>query len=234
MTVTTRRAASPYARRLARERGLALTSLTGTGPGGRIVAADIEAFIAAPPAKTTASAVAAVSAFITAVDLAKLLKLLAEFGNAGVSLSLDDLLVRAAALALEAMTTGDASPTPVVAWETGGAANRREILLPEAHKGLVSALHARLAAALAEAEPPLSPRPAGGLSLRRLNQSGIRPTTMPLLPGYDMRLVVSATGSAPAAECLLCFDARAVSEDDAAALLARVRDSLETPLRLLA
>ena len=33
--------ASPYARRIARDRGLELASLRGTGPGGRIVAADV-------------------------------------------------------------------------------------------------------------------------------------------------------------------------------------------------
>jgi pyruvate dehydrogenase E2 component (dihydrolipoyllysine-residue acetyltransferase) len=40
--------ASPLARRLARESGIELTQLTGSGPGGRIVKADVAA--AAPPA----------------------------------------------------------------------------------------------------------------------------------------------------------------------------------------
>lgn len=40
--------ASPVARRLARERGVDLAALTGTGPGGRIVKADVEAAGAAP------------------------------------------------------------------------------------------------------------------------------------------------------------------------------------------
>lgn len=39
--------ASPLARRLARERGLDLRSIRGTGPGGRIVKADVEAASAA-------------------------------------------------------------------------------------------------------------------------------------------------------------------------------------------
>jgi pyruvate dehydrogenase E2 component (dihydrolipoamide acetyltransferase) len=42
--------ASPVARRMARERGLELTSVTGTGPGGRIVKSDIEAAAAPAPA----------------------------------------------------------------------------------------------------------------------------------------------------------------------------------------
>ncbi len=46
--------ASPIARRMAAERGIELTEVTGTGPGGRIVERDIEAHLttsrAAPPA----------------------------------------------------------------------------------------------------------------------------------------------------------------------------------------
>jgi pyruvate dehydrogenase E2 component (dihydrolipoyllysine-residue acetyltransferase) len=41
--------ASPIARRMAQERGLDLGSLTGTGPGGRIVKADIEAAVGPTP-----------------------------------------------------------------------------------------------------------------------------------------------------------------------------------------
>ncbi len=39
--------ASPYVRKLARERGLELTRITGSGPGGRIVARDLEGVTAA-------------------------------------------------------------------------------------------------------------------------------------------------------------------------------------------
>lgn len=46
--------ASPLARRLARERGVDLATVTGTGPGGRIVRADIEA--ASPPSPETPTA----------------------------------------------------------------------------------------------------------------------------------------------------------------------------------
>src|SRR4051794_21277367 len=41
--------ASPLARRIARERGLELAALAGTGPDGRIVAADVERAETAPP-----------------------------------------------------------------------------------------------------------------------------------------------------------------------------------------
>jgi pyruvate dehydrogenase E2 component (dihydrolipoamide acetyltransferase) len=42
--------ASPYVRKLARERGLDLARVAGTGPGGRIVARDVEALPTAPAA----------------------------------------------------------------------------------------------------------------------------------------------------------------------------------------
>ena len=41
--------ASPLARRLARERGVDVATISGTGPGGRVVKADVEAAAAAPP-----------------------------------------------------------------------------------------------------------------------------------------------------------------------------------------
>ncbi|MEU9459586.1 2-oxo acid dehydrogenase subunit E2 [Streptomyces sp. NPDC048312] len=44
---------SPLARRLAREAGLGIEALTGTGPGGRIVRRDVEAAVAAGRAQAT-------------------------------------------------------------------------------------------------------------------------------------------------------------------------------------
>jgi pyruvate dehydrogenase E2 component (dihydrolipoamide acetyltransferase) len=46
--------ASPLARRLARARGVELTSLVGTGPAGRIVRADVDAALAGAPAQEQA------------------------------------------------------------------------------------------------------------------------------------------------------------------------------------
>ena len=46
--------ASPIAKRLARERGLDLAFITGTGPGGRIVEADVLAFQEVPPTQALA------------------------------------------------------------------------------------------------------------------------------------------------------------------------------------
>ena len=48
--------ASPLARRIARERGIELTNLTGTGPEGRIVAEDVERAAATPAHATLGAA----------------------------------------------------------------------------------------------------------------------------------------------------------------------------------
>src|SRR5579885_2814361 len=48
--------ASPLARRIARERGIDLRALTGTGPEGRIIAEDVERGVAAAPAAVPAAA----------------------------------------------------------------------------------------------------------------------------------------------------------------------------------
>src|SRR5262249_56336230 len=47
--------ASPLARRMARERGIDLTRLSGTGPDGRIVAEDVETAAAGAPAAQAAA-----------------------------------------------------------------------------------------------------------------------------------------------------------------------------------
>jgi pyruvate dehydrogenase E2 component (dihydrolipoamide acetyltransferase) len=51
-----RRFSSPLARKVAREAGLDLSTITGSGPGGRIVRRDVTAAIAAPPAAPVVTA----------------------------------------------------------------------------------------------------------------------------------------------------------------------------------
>ena len=58
--------AGPSARKLARERGIDLRALKGSGPRGRILPADVEAFAKAPPPATPAKASSAAAA---ALDL---------------------------------------------------------------------------------------------------------------------------------------------------------------------
>ncbi len=69
--------ASPLARRIASERGVDLASLAGSGPGGRIVKADVEGAGAGAPATpaapaATADAIATAKGTTTEVELTKL------------------------------------------------------------------------------------------------------------------------------------------------------------------
>ncbi|GLZ05604.1 hypothetical protein Acsp03_30700 [Actinomadura sp. NBRC 104412] len=101
--------ASPNARRLAREAGLRIDDLTGTGPGGRIIGRDVRAALRAPvPTSVPAVPVTApartggpqISVRAT-VRVRRLLKLRDRLNDDGEPerISLDDLLVRAAARA---------------------------------------------------------------------------------------------------------------------------------------
>jgi len=61
-----RRFISPLVRRLAREHGLDLTTVQGSGPDGRVVRRDIEALLSAAPAPTSAPTAAATGATASA------------------------------------------------------------------------------------------------------------------------------------------------------------------------
>ena len=128
--------ASPIARRLAREKGVDLSLITGTGPGGRIVEQDVLAFAEAPvaPAASPAAADASPGAppaqredlsrmrqaiarvtsdskrdaphfYVTAdVDMTKAMTLRRDTNDAlagGVRVSVNDLVIKAAAIALK-------------------------------------------------------------------------------------------------------------------------------------
>ena len=71
--------ASPLARRIARERGIELTALSGTGPEGRIVAEDVERAAAAPaPAEPSAAPSGAPAAEPEVVQLSSTRKTIAR------------------------------------------------------------------------------------------------------------------------------------------------------------
>ena len=72
--------ASPIARRLAREKGIDLALLTGTGPGGRIVEQDVLSFAEAPAAPAASPAPASSSAEVAPenVDLSRMRQAIAR------------------------------------------------------------------------------------------------------------------------------------------------------------
>lgn len=137
-----RRAAAPLVRRLARERGIDLDAVVGSGPGGRIVRADLDDMAAAPAtpvaptpdarepeavpfdaireqiaARLTASATTTPTFTVTATaDVTDLLTLRSELNEQRTAdaprISVNDLLVRATALALRAHPGVNASYAP--------------------------------------------------------------------------------------------------------------------------
>ncbi len=109
--------ASPLARRIARERGLDLNAIVGTGPEGRVIAEDVEKAEAAPaPAATTAPAA---QADVDVVELTSTRKTIARRLTEAWSAPVFQLTVTADATELvatrermvELMRDGDTKPT---------------------------------------------------------------------------------------------------------------------------
>lgn len=238
MNAPLRQFASPYARKLAGERGIALVDLRGSGPVGRIVAADVLAFVKPPAASEPPPSLAqfdaapavvpapsvAVAALATEIGLTELQNLVEQFAAASLPASVDAFVLRAAARNL-----ADAGIGGTIGWERGSGNEKSEIRVSEGGSLSLGALQSRLE----EAEKPSASETSAALSICRLTRSGIRAVALPLLPGHQMRLALSIS-STEMIGCLLCFDAISIAEDDAAAFLAGVKDDLETPLRLLA
>ena len=231
-----RLAVSPYARRLARERSLPLEALRGSGPGGRILAADVQAFVAVAatvvspdnvvPAVSPSPAAPRIAAFATSVALNALQDLLAALESAGHVFAVDDVLLRAAGRAFAEMPDTAALGDASVALELAG----RQIVFTVVPEMSLTSLRATRLAALADNRDEAG-KPAA-LSLRLLPASDIRPVMTPLLPGRAMRLTVSPDTPGGHAECLLTIDAASVDEATAAAWLATLKSVIEQPLRL--
>ncbi|AML52404.1 pyruvate dehydrogenase complex dihydrolipoamide acetyltransferase [Falsihalocynthiibacter arcticus] len=70
--------ASPLARRIAADKGLDLTAISGSGPKGRIVKADVENATAAPKSAPATSAAPAKAALATGADASQVAKMYAD------------------------------------------------------------------------------------------------------------------------------------------------------------
>lgn len=231
-----RPAASPYARRLARERALPLETLRGSGPGGRILATDVLGFaaVAGPASQPTVEATAAapslaapqIAAFATSVALNALQELLAALESTGKSFDMDDVLLRAAGRAFAEAPEIASGTDASVALELTG----RQAVFATSPELSLTSLRAMRLAALSDSRDETE-KPAV-LSLRMLPAGDIRPVMMPLLPGRTMRLTVSLNAAGDHAECLLTVDAVNVDEAMAVKWLAALKSSIELPLRL--
>lgn len=231
--VASRLAVSPYARRLARERNLPLDALRGSGPGGRILAADVLDFVpveapaeladAAPAPAVGASSIAA---FATSIALGALHELMAALESSGKVFDIDDILLRAAGSAFIEISDSAEVGEARVALELG---NRQVVFAATSGMPLTALRATRLAAQADERDDAQKP---ATLSVRLLPASDIRPVTMPLLPGRAMRLTVSLGSAGDHAECLLTADTAALDEATSTVWLAALKSAIEHPLRL--
>ena len=232
MNTPLRTLASPYAKRLARERGVTLALVTGSGPNGRIVAEDvpltpvaaaapapIAEVVVAPAAAPVviAAPVRSISAFAATIDLSPLAEFIAASGS---ELSIDAFLVRAAARAA-------GSHAETVRWmkAEGGA-----VTIPRAVALAPSEIARRIGS---EADAPASASTDKAMLVSRLNAKGVRPVAGGLPAGVDLRMLVVAGDGEATAEALVVHDADPIPEVEAGDILTRFRDLLEAPLRLL-
>src|SRR2546423_1570846 len=106
--------ASPLARRIARERGIELSSLRGTGPEGRIVAEDVER-AAAEPALTAAAAPPAEAELVPLTSLRRTIarRMTEAWQAPAFQISMSADMTRALAIRARLVERGD-TPKPTV------------------------------------------------------------------------------------------------------------------------
>ncbi|MEU5950289.1 dihydrolipoamide acetyltransferase family protein [Micromonospora sp. NPDC047465] len=301
-----RRAATPLVRRLARERGIDLATVEGTGPGGRIVRADLDAIpdngdassppgaTAAPvempaaPVRDAAGADArepqpvpfdvirqSIAARLTesgttiptftataSADVEELLALRARINQAqaGVKVSVNDLLVRAVALALRAHPGVNASYSPDGRGQTLihqrvhvgiAVASTAGLVVPvirDADQAAVTAISATardLVAKATERKLTAAEMSEGTFTISNLGMYGIEHFTAIINPPQGAILAVGAArdelalvdGVVVARKRLrytVTADHRIIDGALAAQFLATLTELLENPLRIVA
>ncbi len=304
--------ASPLARRLAKEKGVDIAALTGSGPHGRIVKADVEAAAkggAARPAAAPATAPAAAPAAMPAgpsasvvekmyegrdyevvtldgmrktiaarlteakqtiphfylrrdVQLDNLMKfrgqLNAQLESRGVKLSVNDFIIKACALALQAVPDANAvwagdrilklrpSDVAVAVAIEGGLFTP---VLKDAHQKSLSALSAEMKDLAARARNrKLAPHEyqGGSFAISNLGMFGIDSFDAVINPPHGAILAVGAgvkrpvvkadgeIGVATVMSMTLSVDHRVIDGALGAELLKAIVENLENPMAMLA
>ena len=304
--------ASPLAKRLAAERGIDLATITGTGPGGRIVKDDLDgaapsvapakAGAAGEPAPTSAAPVAAASALAAAgpisdfgiphedeklsgmrktiarrltesmqqsphiyltvdIRLDALLKLRGELNasleSRGVKLSVNDMLIKALAVALERVPSCNVS--------FGGDVMRRysradisvavsipgglitPIITDAGGKSMskISTEMAELAARAKEGKLKPEEYQGGTASISNMGMMGIKQFTAVINPPQAMIMAIGAGEKRPyvvddalaiatVMSATGSFDHRAIDGADGALLMKTFKELVESPLGLVA
>jgi len=234
--------ATPYARRLARERGQPLAAIRGTGPSGRIVGQDVATFVPTPtPTPVSASAAEGpaarpapaartgrpVAAFAAEIDLTSAVRIIGELRELAPEIGLIDLLLKAAATAVRLLPRAAANDAPVVVGLAGTKNGGRDLA------GL-DRLALRAIAVLRAKETSQDQQSSAALSLTLIERSGIRPLAAPVPAGRVASLMVAAGGGDRVGQCLLSYDPAALDAEAAADLLLSFKTFVEIPLRLLA
>ncbi|WP_447754728.1 pyruvate dehydrogenase complex dihydrolipoamide acetyltransferase [Sphingopyxis fribergensis] len=302
--------ASPLAKRLAAEQGIDLKSLTGTGPGGRIVKADLEGApagaavpaAAAAPAPAAASPTAASPAPATAgsipdfgiphedeklsgmrktiarrltesmqqsphiyltvdIRLDALLKLRGELNasleSRGVKLSVNDMLIKALAVALERVPACNVSfggdvmrqykraDISVAVSIPGGLIT--PIITDAGGKSMskISTEMSELAAKAKEGKLQPNEYQGGTASISNMGMMGIKQFTAVINPPQAMIMAIGAGEKRPyivddalaiatVMSATGSFDHRAIDGADGALLMKTFKELVENPLGLVA
>ncbi|WP_349901784.1 dihydrolipoamide acetyltransferase family protein [Parafrigoribacterium humi] len=286
--------ASPLARKIARDNGIDLADIAGSGPQGRVVRADVDAAIAGGTPKSTAAPAAPAAAplavgaedeevavskirlvaarrltgsqavphfFLTSVvDVERLLSFRKEVNagleSQGVKVSVNDLLVRAAALALrlhpdansswagdKLLRHGHVNVGIAVATPTG-------LLVPvvaDADRKSLSEIAVEtvsLAGKARDGKLKLNEMSGGTFSISNLGMFGIDQFTAVINPPEAAILAVGAASPVPVLrdgalmevpklKITLTVDHRVMDGAVAAAFLRELVDILEQPLRIV-
>ena len=298
--------ASPLAKRLAAEQGIDLKGVTGTGPGGRIVKADLEgapAGAAAPAAATAAPAPAAAAPapaaagaipdfgiphedeklsgmrktiarrlsqsmqesphiYLTVdIRLDALLKLRGELNasleSRGVKLSVNDMLIKALAVALERVPSCNVSfggdvmrkysraDISVAVSIPGGLIT--PIIVDAGGKSMskISTEMSELAAKAKEGKLQPNEYQGGTASISNMGMMGIKQFTAVINPPQAMIMAIGAGEKRPylvddalaiatVMSATGSFDHRAIDGADGALLMKTFKELVENPLGLVA
>lgn len=211
--------ATPRARKLARERGVNLAQMRGTGPRGRIIAADIDS-VAEPAGPSTRNG--RIAALGMTFDPAPAATLCASFAKAGLDVDVEDAIIGAVIASLAAARDAGDAPNTLSFRSSGG-----DLRFDGAPAMSLSAIHR---ARSAEPSPAQVATTAPALSLEIVRGDGLAALFLQPFHGLEMRLMISIGDDARAN---LFFDEDRLSPALVASILGLLKQRLELPVLLL-
>jgi pyruvate dehydrogenase E2 component (dihydrolipoamide acetyltransferase) len=250
--------ATPYARRLARERNLPLSAIAGSGPNGRITGDDLKSY---QPLEATAPGSVAQMANAPARNVAaapvpavvpapRSPASAAEHGAAALSggtapaaivagvefTALGDLLVQIATLRSGVGREDLCLKAAAVALSSSTiAAGDDGILLLASpnRRQYLAGIEGASVGAIAALREAAHGAGSAGLAVSFVGRAGVRPVAAQLVDGVAARLVIGASQNDGTADCLLSYDPTRIDDEEAENFLVAFRDLVETPYRLL-